>query len=130
MTTDKLRAIAEAATPGPWWSDVRGRYVGPSSYGPNGSIETVTVVWDNYSDGHGAPGPADAAFIVAARNTYLAALDVIEAAKAYSPRDDHDYACEYRTSLAGWRRGEPPVIRCQCGRSELDAALDRWEALE
>lgn len=51
------------------------------------------------------------------------ALAVVKAAEAYSPREDHDWRCEYRTAAVGWKEGDPPVIRCECGRDDLDSAL-------
>jgi len=49
-------------------------------------------------------------------------------AAGYSPRYDHDWRCEIRTAAAGWKAGDPPVIRCECGRVELDAALEQARA--
>jgi hypothetical protein len=48
---------------------------------------------------------------------------VAEAARDYSPERDHDWRCEYRTAEVGWQPGDPPVIRCECGFDELQAAL-------
>lgn len=47
---------------------------------------------------------------------------VRDAAEAYSPQYDHDWRCEYRTEAAGWKPGEPPVIRCECGYDDLRVA--------
>jgi hypothetical protein len=105
-----LRAIAEAATPGPWVAlntGSEGSSVVPESRGPriarltNGPLEACQ---------------ADARFIAAARNTYLAALDVIEAAKRDYHRPMTDDPSRCATCLMSWP--------CRTG-----AALDHWTAL-
>ncbi|HET7070127.1 MAG TPA: hypothetical protein VFI40_04840 [Nocardioides sp.] len=55
---------------------------------------------------------------------------LVKAVEAYSPRDDHDWRCEYRTAEAGYVEGGPPVIRCECGFDDLGLAVrDALDAL-
>ena len=49
---------------------------------------------------------------------------LVNAVTDYSPREDHDWRCEYRTEkVGGWKPGYPPVIRCECGFEELGRAV-------
>ena len=55
---------------------------------------------------------------------------LVAAVLDYSPREDHDWRCEYRTAEAGWVEGGPPVIRCECGFDALGLAVrDAQDAL-
>jgi hypothetical protein len=58
------------------------------------------------------------------RETTDTLMAVVEAARTYSPRADHDWRCEYRTAEKGWKAGDPPVIDCECGYDRLQEALD------
>lgn len=48
---------------------------------------------------------------------------LVRAADEYGPREAHDWRCEYRTAEMGWVEGEPPVIKCECGFDDLQAAI-------
>lgn len=120
MTTlDDLAAAAEKATPGPWWTPEQD--ADPAIvYGPDG--DEIATVQGNLGKGQDASD--NARFIALADpTTVLRLVAVVRAADSYSPERDHDWRCEYRTAEAGWQPGDSPVIRCECGYDELQAAL-------
>lgn len=41
----------------------------------------------------------------------------------------HNWRCEYRTETAGWKPGDDPVIRCECGLDEFRAAAAALEGM-
>lgn len=70
---DKLRELAQAATPGPWWTDAT-----CDVYAGRGSCEDLAVAYGVFGG-----RPRDAEFIAAANPTaILALLDGLQAAKA------------------------------------------------
>ena len=59
----------------------------------------------------------------------LAALEAFYA--AYNDlweEPQHSWRCEYRTEAVGWKSGDPPVIRCECGLAEFNAAAEAVRA--
>lgn len=117
MSAD-LRALAEAATPGPW----------TVTRLPGGGRTVAANHWSRVGDG--ASGytdltfqvkGADAAHIAAwSPDRAIAALDVIEAARRTSLLTDERCWC------IEWKPSQT-VHEKEC--AALRAALDRWEAL-
>jgi hypothetical protein len=55
---------------------------------------------------------------------------LVEAVHGYSPRENHDWRCEYRTAERGYVPGGPRVIDCECGFDDLGLAVrDATDAL-
>lgn len=65
-----VKRLLAAALPLPWWHDLKdkARVVSPSETNKDGSPKYVKVVWDHYTDGHGAPSGANAELILYAVN--------------------------------------------------------------
>lgn len=56
-----------------------------------------------------------------------AAKRVVEAAAELPV--GHSWRCEFRVAAMGWKPGNPPLIRCECGLDEYEAALDALAAV-
>lgn len=119
-TRDQLRALADAATPGPWEAD--------HSEEDNSSIKEQGREW---WDGLAFAGrPDDAAFIAAARTAVPALLDALTRAEAQSETrlaQVNYWRAEARTQRHRADDQEDRAIRAQ---GNLDAAQARAAAAE
>lgn len=106
MTTDEIRALLAEAAPH-----------------PDGVCTSDGLrIYHGHFDDCPVAG-ARSRLATVAVNILPLLLDVAKAADDYSPERAHDWRCEYRTAEAGWQPGDSPIIRCECGYDELQAAL-------
>lgn len=108
-----LRALLTNASGRPWERDPR----------------VVVIEDDHGSELAFRVTLGDAALIVALVNAADDLIEVAEAARLHLiVKGEHHWRCEYRTAAKGWKKGDPPVIDCECGLDDLDAALAALDA--